>query len=154
MKKATKQQGFTLIELMIVVAVIGVLAAVALPQYQKYVGKSEAASALATLSALRTNVEAYTLEKGEFPDTGNNVSLKTTLGFPTTISNAISTEAGVSSAGNILFTFNALADASPSVQPFELALKRDANGGWICVSDATAASGILPKGCSFGTVTP
>ncbi len=90
-KELTKK-GFTLIELMIVVAVIGVLAAVALPQYQKYIGKSEAASALATLSGLRTNIEAYTLEQGSFPDTETTPALKTRLGFPNAIIEAIEAE--------------------------------------------------------------
>ncbi|NMS37687.1 pilin, partial [Vibrio parahaemolyticus] len=66
--KQKKQQGFTLIELMIVVAVIGVLAAIAIPQYQKYVAKSEVASALATLTGVKTNVEAYAVENGAFPE--------------------------------------------------------------------------------------
>ncbi|WP_218742579.1 pilin, partial [Vibrio parahaemolyticus] len=66
--KQKKQQGFTLIELMIVVAVIGVLASIAIPQYQKYVAKSEVASALATMTGVKTNVEAYAVENGEFPD--------------------------------------------------------------------------------------
>ncbi len=82
MHQGINQKGFTLIELMIVVAVIGVLAAVALPQYQKYIGKSEAASALATLSGLRTNIEAYTLEQGSFPDTETYTSLKKPIRFP------------------------------------------------------------------------
>ncbi|WP_375145761.1 pilin, partial [Vibrio parahaemolyticus] len=52
--KQKKQQGFTLIELMIVVAIIGVLAAAAIPAYQNYVTRSEVTSGLATVKALIT----------------------------------------------------------------------------------------------------
>ncbi|HIF9210664.1 TPA: pilin [Photobacterium damselae] len=51
------QKGFTLIELMIVVAIIGVLSAIAIPAYQDYVKKSEMASAMATMKALITPAE-------------------------------------------------------------------------------------------------
>ncbi|HHF3231046.1 TPA: type IV pilin protein [Vibrio diabolicus] len=71
--KQKKQQGFTLIELMIVVAVIGVLATIALPQYQNYVKKSEASSGLATLRALVTNIDNYHAENGSFPTNVNDV---------------------------------------------------------------------------------
>ncbi len=56
-------QGFTLIELMIVVAIIGVLTATAIPTYQNYIKKTEVASALATLKALITPAELWYLEK-------------------------------------------------------------------------------------------
>mgnify|MGYP000600767326 CR=1 FL=1 len=59
MNKMTKkaQKGFTLIELMIVVAIIGILAAVALPAYQDYVSKSKGANALANANAQKLAME-------------------------------------------------------------------------------------------------
>jgi type IV pilus assembly protein PilA len=57
-----KQQGFTLIELMIVVAIIGILAAVAIPQYQNYVSKSQVSRVMGEVGALRTAVETCLME--------------------------------------------------------------------------------------------
>ena len=60
------KRGFTLIELLVVVLIIGILSAVALPQYQKTVLKSRTAEAWTNVSALNTAIKAYCLEN---PDT-------------------------------------------------------------------------------------
>ena len=66
MKKAV-QKGFTLIELMIVVAIIGILAAVALPAYQDYTIRAQVSEGLSLGSGARTAVTEYYQQHGEWP---------------------------------------------------------------------------------------
>ena len=61
------QQGFTLIELMIVVAIIGILAALAVPAYQDYTIRSKVSEAASLASAVRTAVDVYFSENGTLP---------------------------------------------------------------------------------------
>ncbi|CDT94023.1 pilin [Vibrio diabolicus] len=145
--KQKKQQGFTLIELMIVVAVIGVLASIAIPQYQKYVAKSEVASALATLTGLKTNVEAYAVENGAFPANGTEEE----LGAPKTIPSGDIDFAATNTSGatgTITFTFKT-SGVSNLITGKKFALARDGNGTWTC--DGTASNAVtddlLPKNC-------
>ena len=66
--KAQMQKGFTLIELMIVVAIIGILAAIAIPQYQNYVAKSQVSRVMAETGSLRTAIESCLLDGKEAAD--------------------------------------------------------------------------------------
>ncbi len=74
MKRAV-QQGFTLIELMIVVAIIGILAAVALPAYQDYTTRAKVSEVVLAASGARTALSEYVAASGAFPADSSSAAL-------------------------------------------------------------------------------
>ena len=75
MQKA--QQGFTLIELMIVVAIIGILAAIAIPAYQDYTIRAQVSEGLNLASGAKAAVSEYFMDRGVLPGTNTNAGIST-----------------------------------------------------------------------------
>lgn len=80
-----KQKGFTLIELMIVVAIIGILAAVAIPAYTDYMKRSMVTEGLQLLGGVKTPAEEYWANKGSWPKT-SDLGVKTGGNYATQMS--------------------------------------------------------------------
>ena len=99
------QQGFTLIELMIVVAIIGILAAIALPAYQDYTARAQATEPLSATAGIRADVGVYMAENGALPTAGDDADIDAALGA---LEGKFFTAGGaaLSGAGIISVTFN------------------------------------------------
>ena len=137
-----KQQGFTLIELMIVVAIIAILAAIALPAYQNYVAKSQVTAGLADI---RGGVTAY--EEGIQSGKSGTPTLED-LGLTSSTARCDIADPTIAYTVDGTQVIQCTLKGNPKVASETVSLIRNDAGAWNCVVSGGLDDKFWPAGCS------
>ncbi|OJA07314.1 hypothetical protein QHL1GM_02880 [Halomonas sp. QHL1] len=153
MSRTTKQGGFTLIELMIVVAIIGVLASLAVPQYQNYTARAQASEALTITGGLRADIaEQYSL-RGAMPTAAAQLSSDASDDNLDITGRYVQSVAYTSQELQVTFKDSgdsALNGAVMVIEPVTVGEDKNPGNGWTCSWDEdseNAQENWLPAGC-------
>jgi type IV pilus assembly protein PilA len=161
------QKGFTLIELMIVIAIIGILAAIAIPAYQNYTIRSQVTEGLSLADGWKTSISEYYAQNGSFPTTSSTAGGAGTVAVSGASTGKYVGTIAVSTGGEIVVTYTgSQANAKLSVggaNVLDLNPGLDANYDvvWICgtattpagvsvtaaVASTTVSAAYLPNSC-------
>ena len=141
------QQGFTLIELMIVVAIIGILAALALPAYQDYIARSQMSEAFTSIDGTRVTISEYGQNNGAYPGTTTNPNVASLA-----IVGKYGTAAVTADTGVITVTMGAAGTVNAAIAgktvTFTPPLLTAVGTTFTFACTSTAAQKYLPKTCS------
>lgn len=140
----TIQKGFTLIELMIVVAIIAILAAIALPAYQDYVARSQVSEAMSLASGAKTAVTEYYADRGAWPTTNAAAGLAP----EGSITGKYVARTAVGANGVITATFRSAGSVSAKIANQNFTLTPSDAGGsieWAC--GGSIADKYKPSSC-------
>ncbi len=137
------EKGFTLIELMIVVAIIGILSAIAVPMYLDYAVRSQIAEGIDLASGAKTAVAEYFQENGTFPADNAEAA----LADPTDIEGKYVTSVTV--AGNVVtMLYGNDANAKISGETLTMTASDDIGSvSWVCASGGVIEAKHLPTAC-------
>ena len=143
MKKV--QQGFTLIELMIVVAIIGILAAIAIPAYQDYTIRSQVSEGLNLAAAAKTAVSEFVQTNGTFPPSQASAGLPAAANIT---GNYVTGVAVTANTGVITITYGNQAHADLAADTLVLTPATTVGSvTWDCSTGGTVAANHRPSSC-------
>ncbi|HEZ1352785.1 TPA: pilin, partial [Neisseria meningitidis] len=131
----TLQKGFTLIELMIVIAIVGILAAVALPAYQDYTARAQVSEAILLAEGQKSAVTEYYLNHGEWPKNNTSAGVAST---PSDIKGKYVKEVTV--ANGVVTAQMASSGVNKEIQGKKLSLwakRQDGSVKWFCGQPVT-----------------
>jgi len=132
------QRGFTLIELMIVVAIVALLSAIAIPAYQDYVIRTQLAAGLTDITSGKSTFEAQVVANNSTTFNVGDIGLQ-----PSTPRCTVSMDPSPSN-GFIRCTLK----GNPRIAGKTIEVLRTSSGGWSCRVDAGIASKYWPAGCA------
>lgn len=135
----SRQSGFSLIELMIVVAIMGILAAIAIPNYKTYTTRARVSEGLTLAGSAKTAVVEYWLsESSTFPTEGSPLDNNRVVGLsdPTDITGKFVTSVGIEDGGTIVVTYSAVDTNLSGKTITMIPVPSDGSVSWNCESPA------------------